>query len=72
MFKITYQGQQAFALAKNISNKYKRSIIETQDLVAALAETNDSSAGKILFDRYVTRFDIQREIATAQSVTAHS
>lgn len=72
MFKITYQGQQAFALAKNISNKYKRSIIETQDLVAALAETNDSSAGKILFDRYVTRFDIQREIAAAQSVTAHS
>lgn len=71
MFKLNQQGQQSFALAKNISKKSQHPVIESQDLVAAMINTTDTSAGAILFFRNVTPVDIRREIAAAQLVTVH-
>lgn len=73
MFNLTYQGQKAFSLAKNISKKSRNSnTIYSQDLVEALIKTDDSSAGKVMFERHINRIDVKREILAAESVDGHS
>lgn len=70
-FDLTQQGQESFAIAKKIAAAHQAGVISTETLVLAFTKTDDSGAGTVLFDRHITRIDINRELANASHVDRH-
>lgn len=67
-FNLSKQGQAALATAKQLSHG---KVLTTESLLDALARTRDTSAGRLMLSKHITRVQVSREIQAAHYVDRH-
>lgn len=60
-FTLTRQGQEAFAKARTLANDSR--VIQTENILLALTQIKDSSAGHMLFQQRITSVNVSEELA---------